>query len=143
MVGLSHSPRTPSHERCSSRSMTPWRSPIPSPFESANDRTYTWYSTPPCHQPAGSGSSGDLWAMTEPPGRIPTLDSRACPQGRPAHHRPAREAAAGPADVPHDREPPPVPEPRARHADRDRPRLRGRGVRADRPDVVLPAVEPG
>jgi hypothetical protein len=36
--GLSQTASTPSHSRYSSRSVTPTRSPIPSPFASANER---------------------------------------------------------------------------------------------------------
>src|SRR3954453_651384 len=32
--------------------MRPGRSPIPSAFESAKERGYTWYTTPRCHQSA-------------------------------------------------------------------------------------------
>src|SRR5437588_3773034 len=52
MVGLSQMPSTPSRSRWSRRLVRPGRSPMPSPFESAKERTYTWYRTASRHQAA-------------------------------------------------------------------------------------------
>src|SRR5205807_9401499 len=49
---LSQMPSTPSRSRWSRRLVRPGRSPMPSPFESAKERTYTWYRTASRHQAA-------------------------------------------------------------------------------------------
>src|SRR6266511_1636383 len=55
----------------------PSRSPMPSPLESANDRRYAWYRTPPRHQPAAHRSRGDDIGGTL--GSPPAPAGRRCP----------------------------------------------------------------
>src|SRR6266511_1035264 len=86
----------------------PSRSPMPSPLESANDRRYAWYRTPPRHQPAAHRSRGDdiggtLGSPPAPAGRAvipecPRTNPDAPPtdpRGRPGTHSETPGAACG------------------------------------------------
>src|SRR4051794_32236919 len=64
--------------------MRPGRSPMPSEFESANERGYTWYTTPRCHQSVpnvapwtddGDSAAAAFFCFADPPGAFGMLET--------------------------------------------------------------------